>query len=112
MALLVLLARTAPAGVVATDLVPVALDDGLGDVGTGGAALAATRGGRICQLCPSSCAAPRRRDLRQGRRLCFDCAARVVERSGVLRRGERLLGLGGGDIDLHVEDQPAELLPD
>src|SRR4051794_13850133 len=112
MALLVLLARAAPAGVVAADLVVIALDHRLGNVGTGAATVAAPRGGGIRQLRPGRSATSRRRDLRQRRGLCFQSAARIVERARLLRRRKRLLRLRRGDVDLHVEDQSAELLPD
>src|SRR5215218_5481019 len=107
-ALLVLLARAAPAGVVPPDLLPLVLDHRLllrnrsaavpslpldrplgGDVRTGGG---------------------RDRGLAQRRGL-LGAAAGVVDLHGLAGGRELLLG-PGSDLDFDVEDQPRELLPD
>src|SRR5262249_27591933 len=111
MALLVLLAGPAPARVVAADLVLLVLDHGLlfGDryasaVARLGVAFDRGRGREVCT--------GRRGDgrLAEGGWL-LGGPPRVVEAAGLDLRRELLLR-AGGDLDLDVEDQPRELLPD
>src|SRR5213078_3202942 len=98
------------AGVVAADLVAIGLDDRL---------LFGDRAAAVPGLCIAL-----DRPLRGGirtrsggdgglaeRRGLLGGAARVVHLNGLLGGRELLLGTGG-DLDLDVEDQPGELLPD
>src|SRR4051812_40028509 len=107
MALLELLARAAPAGVVAPDLVAVLGGSGLDDTvpvrrtwADGFGRGHVNRSGR-----------PGRGGFRQGRGLHLATPG-IVKAACLLGGPEDLLGLRGRDIDLDVEDQAAELLPD
>src|SRR4051794_40652033 len=109
MALLVLLAGPAPAGIVAPDLLVVGLDDRDRVLAGAIAALRHVRraaGGRLRRRCDRRA---RRRGLGQRRGLLG--AAAGVRDAG--RRPRRLgLEVGRLDGDLDVEDDAGELLPD
>src|SRR5918994_7753155 len=117
-ALLVLLARAAPAGIVAPDLLALVLDPGAGLCLLRGRGLS----GGLSGLSPLT--VPGRRDRAAGRRGrrgrgsglpqrrgLLGAAPRVLHSARLLRGLELLLGPRRGDVDLHVEDQQRELLP-
>src|SRR6266540_3470675 len=103
-ALLVLLAAPAPAGIVAADVVPVGLDDLLGRRrAPAGHARGRDRAAARSRARRRDCLSPRERLV-----LVLEVAVGTVRRP---RLGERLLGLGG--LELRVEqrehDLPADL---
>src|SRR4051812_10444600 len=105
-ALLVLLARAAPAGIVPADLVLVVLDDPLLLLAPPSVACLLVHRLRGGGVRPGR---GRNGGLPEGGRLLRG-PTRVVEAAGLQLRGELLLGLGG-NLDLDVEDQAGELLP-
>ena len=114
-ALLVLLARTAPAGVVAADLLVLGLDD-RGRVGAPGRCRCLRSGAprRRRRPRPPPWRPPPRWASRDRRGPLLAAGARVLDVAAAagLLGAEHLLGLGRLDVDLDVEDHPDELLPD